>query len=88
MLEINGKQPMVYMLVDTSNKSVEQLTDEVVDKVNCAVDNELNNYRDKLSATEFDMIARILEAKKNDIIRQFIFQINNMKEINKRLVEV
>lgn len=81
------KPPIVFMLIDTDNKSTKQLEIEIINRVDNAINSELSKYKDKLSEKDYKTVARKMAIERNRMIKHFIFQIINMQEINNKVRE-
>lgn len=77
------KPPIMYILIDTTDKTPRQMEIEVTDRVDKAIKNELDKLKNTVTDDEYKVISRKLAVERNNILKQFIFQIYNLKEINK-----
>lgn len=77
--------PLMYMLIDTKNKSTIQLETEVREYVTDKIDRKLYKLKAELNinSEEYRVICDYILREKEQILKQFIFQIRHMEEINK-----
>lgn len=72
---------ITYIMIDTENKSIEQMIDEVVEVVNKNCNDKLMEVREKLSDEEFEKVKEQIEKERAGMIEQFTYQIINLDEI-------
>lgn len=77
----DDKNTIVVMEIDTDNKSKIELENEVISRVDEAIDKSLEQYKLILTESEFNSIQREMIAERNRMIKSFIFQIRNLEEI-------
>ena len=77
----DNKNTIVVMEIDTDNKSKIELENEVISRVDEAIDKSLEQYKLILTESEFNSIQREMIAERNRMIKSFIFQIRNLEEI-------
>ena len=72
---------ITYIMIETNNKSNQQLIDEVVDRVNKICNNKLLEYKGKIDNIHYKLVESDIEKEKDRMIKQFIYQILNLEEI-------
>lgn len=78
------KPPIMYMMIDTTGKTNKQLEIEITARIDKAIKNELDKIKNTVTLEEYKIIKRKMAIEKENMLRQFLFQIYNMEEINKK----
>ncbi len=80
----NKSTPTItYMMIDTTNKSTDDMLKEMKHNVEKLVIEQLNEYRAKLSDSDYATVMKSIETEKERIIKQFSYQIVHMGDIKR-----
>lgn len=83
-MKIKENTPTItYIMIDTENKSKQQLIDEVVEKVNRSCTSLLKKYSKIINHEKYINVENDIEKEKIKMIKQFVYQIHHMDEINR-----
>lgn len=74
--------PIMFMVIDTANKTEKQLISEIRNQVETEINRQLAEYKNELNEVDFKTVSRKLAVERENIIRQFTFQIKNRAKIN------
>lgn len=74
--------PIMFMIIDTANKTEKQLIKEIRNQVETEIDKQLEQCKNELTESDYKTVARKLAVERENIIRQFTFQIKNRSKID------
>lgn len=78
------KPPIMYMMIDTTGKTNKQIEIEITNRIDRGIKNELDKIKNTVTLEEYRTIKRKMTLEKVNMLKQFMFQIYNMEEINKK----
>ena len=70
-----GNAPTVCMFIDTSNKTIEQVKAEVINRVETEFSSKLLSAKASMGKDEYELVKSILEVEKIKILNSYLRQV-------------